>query len=397
VIKWLALGAVCAALIAAGVLAFRSGWPTGGDTAVYRAGAIALLEGTPLYDADVLPAEPDWARLPFTYPPTAALLFVPLVLVPIQVAWGISMALSALAMVAVLWVILHRLPRRPAWLSPGPGSVALGIGLLVIEPVRVTLEYGQINVILMALVVLDVLVLGGNRHCGVLIGIAAAVKLTPLIFVAQLALIGRRADAARAAGTFLGLQGLLWLLSGHDLVRYWTKTVHDPTRIGPVYGLWNQSLSGILRRLTDMAGWAQPAAYLLGVLVLVPAAWLVLRFHRLGRPVNALLVTAFAGLVVSPVSWLHHWVWVAPLVVVLLAEACCGNRIARWLLPIVAIGYLPPTIRTVHTRQGDEFDWGVGEFVVGNEFVLIALLAGVVLVTRHIRASRRRLEPAQVG
>jgi alpha-1,2-mannosyltransferase len=395
--KWWALGAMCSLMVAAGIVAYLLGWPTGGDTAVYRAGAIALLDGWPLYDADVLPAEPDWALLPFTYPPTAALLFVPMTIVPSQVAWGLSMALSTVALVGVLWVTLRALPRRPDWLAPGKAAVVLGLSLLVIEPVRVTLEYGQINILLMALVVLDVLVLRGKKYTGVLVGVAAAVKLTPLIFVAHLVLTGRREDAARALGTFAGLQGLLWLISGHDLVRYWTHTVFDPTRIGPTAGIWNQSFSGMIRRLSDMAPWAQPAAYLVGALALIPAGWLVLRLHRGQRPLHALLVTAFAGLLVSPVSWVHHWVWVVPLFVLLLAEYTFGNRMARWMLPVVVIAYFPPTPRFAALWGKDVFDWNLLQFVIGSSFILTALGIGIALTVAHARAPRRRLDPVPVG
>src|SRR5262249_13264544 len=152
--------------------------------------------------------------LPFTYPPFAALLFLPLVVVPAQVAWGILGALSVVAMVAVVYVVLRSVPRLPSWLRPGWGAVVIGLVLLVTEPVRVNIGYGQINMLLVALIVLDVLVV--TRWSGVMVGVAAAVKLTPLLFVAYFLLVGRVKDALRAAGTFVGLQALMFAIAPHD-------------------------------------------------------------------------------------------------------------------------------------------------------------------------------------
>src|SRR5207237_1392935 len=187
---------------------------------------------------------------------------------------------------------------------------------------------------------------GRARHfSGVLIGIAAAVKLTPLIFVGHLLLTGRRADAARAFGTFLALQGFMLAIAWHDTVRYWTHTITDPSRIGPTDGMWNQSLGGMVRRLSELAPWSQQVAFLIGALLAIPAALLVRRFHKRERPVHALLVSAFTGLLLSPVSWLHHWVWVAPLLVLLVAEAGCGNRLAKWLMPATIFVFVIPVPR----------------------------------------------------
>src|SRR4051812_9883124 len=125
-----------------------------------------------------LSAEPPWARLPFTYPPTAALLFVPLALFPTQVAWGLLGAASVVGLAVVISTTIGALPGRPPWLTPARATPVLTVLLLALEPVWRTLFLGQINLVLMAMVVLDVLVLKGSRYSGVLIGVAAAVKLT---------------------------------------------------------------------------------------------------------------------------------------------------------------------------------------------------------------------------
>ena len=90
-------------------------------------------------------------------------------------------------------------------------------------------------------------------------------KLTPLVFIAHLFLTGKRRDAARALATFVGLQALMLLLIPGDTIRYWTKTLYDTGRIGPVHWAGNQSLNGLMNRVTDLAPWASKAA--LGSLV----------------------------------------------------------------------------------------------------------------------------------
>ncbi|WP_158890472.1 glycosyltransferase 87 family protein [Amycolatopsis anabasis] len=391
-IAWVVLGLVAAGFAARGVFSFAHGWPEGGDTAVYQAGAATLLHGDPLYDADVLAAEPDYAKLPFTYAPFAAVLFVPLVLFPPQVAWGLLNALSVVSLGLVAWLVLRRVPRRPAWLSPVWGGVAVALLMLVTKPVWVTLEYGQINAVLMAMVVVDVLVVCGRsgRWGGVLIGVAAATKLTPLIFVVHLALTGRKADAARAAGTFAGLQGLMLLIAPHDTSRFWTHTVFDSSRIGPTQWSWNQSLGSVVRRLSEMASWSQPVAYAIAAVLAVGAVVLVRRYHRAGLPVHALLVTAFLALLVSPVSWIHHWVWIVPLVALLAAAACTGSRAAWLLLPVTVFVFAQRPLHSMNPGQNGEPALNAWTFLLSNAYVFFPVVLGaILLLNRETRAAPR--------
>lgn len=388
-LPWLLLAAAAVWCVVRGILAYASGLPSGGDTAVYQGGAATLLHGLPLYDADFLDDEPDFAKLPFTYAPFAAVLFIPMVLVPSQVAWGVLNAISLVAVALVGWLVLRRVETRPRWLTPSWGGVAAALLMTLTQPLSVTLEYGQINAVLMLFVVVDVLVVCGSagraRHGGgVLVGVAAATKLTPLIFVVHLLLVGRRADAARAAGTFAGLQGLMLLIAPHDTVRFWTHTVFDSSRIGPTGWAWNQSVGGLLRRLNDGAGWSQPVAYGIGALLAAGAIVLVLRYHRAGQPVPALLVSAFLALLVSPVSWIHHWVWAVPLVLVLLAR----RKIVAAVVTVLVFALRPVDAPGPGEHPGL---WETGyTFVLGNAYVLFAIAFGVVLLAR---GSAGRLYP----
>ncbi|NYI87552.1 alpha-1,2-mannosyltransferase [Amycolatopsis endophytica] len=386
-----------------GVVGWVLDWRLGVDSAVYRAGAITLLHGDPLYDANTLPPEPWWALLPFTYPPTAALLFVPLGILPVQVAWGVLTAISVLAMALVVRVAIGSLPTPPAvrrwWSSPARATLLFSLVMLGLEPVWRTIFLGQINLILMAVVVLDVLVIStrNTRWGGVLVGVASAVKLTPLVFVAHLFFTGKRREAMRALGVFLGMQLLMLLLIPGDTIRYWTKTISDTGRIGPVHWAGNQSLNGLMNRLTDLAPWASKAAMGVAVLLAIPAVWLMLRFHRRGQALAALLVTAFFGLLASPISWSHHWVWAVPLIVLLvsrLPQTTLATAWKRWVATgaVVAV-FISCVLLALPNGRNIELHWKFWQSVLGNAYILTPLVLTVVLVARW--ALQRRRERAR--
>ncbi|HKN53373.1 MAG TPA: glycosyltransferase 87 family protein [Amycolatopsis sp.] len=368
-------------MLALGVVAWLAGWHLGADSAVYRAGALTLLHGDPLYTRDVLTALPDWVRLPFTYTPAAAALFLPLVLVPSGLVWGVLGFLSVVAVTLVIAVVL--LPSewsRKAWALPAGTAF-----VLVLEPVWKTLFLGQINLILMAFVVLDVLVLSarGSRWAGVLTGVAAAIKLTPLIFVPHLFFTGRWKDGLRALGTFVVLEAVMFAVIPVDAARFWRDSATDPSRVGSVHWIFNQSLNGMVNRASGLAPWSLTVAVAVAAVLAVPAVWLVVRLHRRGEDVAALLVTAFYGLLLSPVSWSHHWVWAVPLLALLAVKA-------RWAGAAAVVVLFASQIVMVVPNGGDtEFGWGLGWSVLGNLYVLAAAVAIVGLAVRELRLVRR--------
>lgn len=378
------LGVLVALPLVVGIVGWLQGWPLGMDSVVYRAGASTLLDGDPLYDTPTLPAyEPEWALLPFTYPPAAALLFVPLAPLPIPVAWGAIGAVSILCLAVVVRLTVRAVAPKVAL---GASLALLTAVAILLEPVWRTISLGQVNLILLALVMVDVLVVcaRGSRWGGVLIGVAAAVKLTPLIFVAYLVFTGRWRDALRAVATFAGLQGVLLLIAPHDVVRYWTHAVNDPSRIGTIHWSDNQSLNGLMLRLTDGASWSLAAALAVGALLAVPAVLLMLRFHRSGEPLQALLVTAFYGLLISPVSWTHHWVWCVPLLILLAAQA-------RWYaVGVLAVVFGSYILLILPGGRDPDLGWSVLDHVLGNAYLYVPLVLGAALLSR--RAAVR--EPA---
>ncbi|MDX8029055.1 glycosyltransferase 87 family protein [Lentzea sp. BCCO 10_0856] len=297
---------VAGAFLLFGLVGWLGGLHLGMDSAVYRSGALAVLNGEALYGH--LTATPDWwVDLPFTYPPIAAVLFLPLALLPIQLVWAVFAAGTALGVGAVLRWSTGRMP-----------SLLLLALAFSLEPVWRTIGFGQINVVLMAMVVFDLL--RANRCSGVLIGVAAAIKLTPLIFVLHLLVTGRVKEAGRAIATFCGLHLLGFLLLPGDSIRYWgSAMIGGNNATGNGY-IFNQSFSGAVQRLTGGAAWAPVLVAVLSVCCVVVAAILARRTYLRGEHLAAALITAFCGLLVSPISWSHHWVWVVPLVALLVRK-----------------------------------------------------------------------------
>lgn len=269
------------------------------DLEVYRYGAEVWLAGGDLYG--LLPAT-STGHLPFTYPPFAAVVFAPLAVVPYVMASAVWTLLSVAALGLVVVVVLRSFDIKPSYVLVG---AMLPVALLV-EPVRATVFFGQINILLMALVVLDCLVRRPRWPRGMLVGVAAAIKLTPAAFVLFFLLRGDRRAAVTAFLSFLGATAVGFLLNPAGSVQYWTRIVFDPNRIGGVADAANQSLKGLLGRF----GIEQGLVWLLvaGVAVVVGA----LAVRRAEHPVDALCINAFVVLLASPVSWTHHWVWIVP-------------------------------------------------------------------------------------
>jgi alpha-1,2-mannosyltransferase len=343
------------------------------DLDVYRNGGHVWLSGGDLYGR--LPATRSGARLPFTYPPIAAVLLLPLSLVPMTVA-GTVLTLVTIALVAVvLRVFLSCLAGLPggsrwalAWLLPPA---------LFLEPVRSTLAFGQVNVALMALVSLDCLLEAPRWPRGVLVGLAAAVKLTPAAFVLFFLLRRDYRAGGAAALSFSAVTGAGLLLAWHDSVRYWTSIVFQTGRIGGAAYAGNQSIQAVLARAgLDPRTPAGTAVWLVLSIVVLVAACRGMR-SALAASENswALSLNAFAALLISPISWSHHWVWSVPAILTL--AILSRRQHLRLPLAMAVSGLLifgaspqwwfPP-------GEGRELRWAVWQQATGSSYVLFAAL-----------------------
>ncbi|HEY0449376.1 glycosyltransferase 87 family protein [Actinophytocola sp.] len=323
---WLLLGAMVAGAVF-GVLAYRQhrDWPFWMvDFDVYRLGADTVLHGGALYDVTT------GGGLPFTYSPIAALLFVPVLVVPAAVWAGLEILFLELA----VWLTLGAVgvtrtgPRAAA-------TVVLTFGALFGSPVDSDLSLGQINLLLMFVVLVDLLRGEGRRWQGVGVGVVAAFKLVPLIFVVYLACTGRVRSARTALGTFLLCVAVGFAVLPGDSVRYWFGAGFSPERVGTPESPFNQSLRGVVARLTRSATTINPVWVVVAVVVGVAGLGAAILLHRNGRRLRGILVCALTACLVSPVSWEHHWVWTIP-VVILLGTLAVRERSVGWAVVAVA-------------------------------------------------------------
>ncbi|MFJ5153167.1 glycosyltransferase 87 family protein [Streptomyces sp. NPDC088353] len=281
------------------------------DAVVYQAEGAAVVHGRDLYGFTVTQG-----RLPATYPPFAALLFVPAVWLPAAALKAAFFAGNAL-LLAWLVHLSARLAGRRAGL---PAVCAATASAVWLEPVFQTFVYGQINLAIVCLVLWDLTRPPGARGRGVLIGVATGIKLTPGLFIVYLLLRGRRREAAAAMAGFAGTVAVGALVLPAAGVDYWTRRLFETNRVGKPWIIANQSLQGLVARLlgepSPGLAWMLPA-----VAVALAGLWLA---SRVRRERWGVLLTGLTALLVSPISWSHHWVWCVPLIAVLLAE---GRRV----------------------------------------------------------------------
>jgi alpha-1,2-mannosyltransferase len=332
---WLAGGYVLSATgCALATLRSRAAF---GDLSIYAAGGAAVRHGTPLYQLRFA------FGLRFTYPPFAALLFAPLSWLPVTAGRVLVSAATILALPVTSYLAL-RLPPWSARLSRDRAAhlaLAFSAAAIWLEPERTNLKYGQINVFLTALVLLDLVWVerdGNHRFGGALIGIAAGIKLTPALFAVYLLATRRYRAAATAAATFAATVAIAFALVPGDAARYWDLSFLDPAHVGRIQNVANQSLLGALARVLGTLSvgsvWL-PAAAMVGGAGIALAA----RAGRAGQAAQAFALCAVTSLLVSPISWSHHWVLAVPalLVAVVTAARRWPSRTAVAGLAAVAV------------------------------------------------------------
>lgn len=276
------------------------------DLLVYRFGATRIWHGQDLYSVGLTG---DTRTMLFDYTPFSALCFLPLV----GLSQPLVLVVGLLVNVTCVGYVVHRM-LTVAGLSASTGLWGLTALLLApilwLEPVRLSLQLGQVNLLIMALVVADVLAPASRRWTGIGIGIAAGIKLTPAIFIVFLIATGRRRAALVAGSTFIATIAVGFIALPADSKQFWLQGLfHDERRISSD-PLANTSLAGLLRRL-DWARWETAAAAVLTIVALAVAAWA----WRRGQPLLSVAIVGMTSAAASPFSWSHHWVWFAPLLV----------------------------------------------------------------------------------
>ena len=324
-----AAGLYLAALVTHPAISMLKGF----DLRVYRMGGVlARNDPVRLYT---------WQQQPgiqFTYTPFAALVFALITPVPFLAL----MDVAAVASIAALAVTVSIAFRELGWRGMArTAATLLTVGIAFwLEPVQRTLYLGQIELLQMALIVWDLCQPDRRWWKGAATGILAGIKLVPLIFIVYLLITRRFRQAAVAAAAFLATVIAGFALLPHQSVQWWLHGYFlKADRTGFVGEMVNQSLRGMLTRLAGSVVSGQPlwlaAALATGILGLTAAALL----HRAGYTFAGLMVCALTALLISPISWDHHWVWVVPGLTVLIDAAvrAGGRRRAAWLAAAAAV------------------------------------------------------------
>ncbi|WP_433460495.1 glycosyltransferase 87 family protein [Micromonospora sp. CA-248212] len=365
------------------------------DLKIYMSAMDWWTAGHPLYDY----VQPDRVQgeLYFTYPPFSALLLWPFGLLRLGVTVTIFTVLTVAAVVLTTrWLVMPVIVRHDL---PRTFTVTAAVLLvLAVEITRETITLGQINMLLVVLILADLLfaVPQARRWAGVGIGLATALKLFPGIFIVYLVATRRWRAAAVASVTAAAATLLAAAVAPGDSWRFWTQELWDTDRVGRTDYVGNQSVFGLLSRFTAPE---KPDRLLWLVIVAAVAGyglWRAARAARAGHALTGLTLTGLVGALISPITWTHHIYWFVPAVVLLADAALSAKRPdevrQRWWSAALAVGTTAVIVYGVVTFQ----KWGTApvrthdpvDFVLQNPYVLLSLLLLVALPVRVYRPVR---------
>lgn len=378
------------------------------DLQIYRYGGQYLLHGLHLYDG--LMPQANSSDLPFTYPPFAALLFVPMSWLPVRLLSVIFLIIGCL----LTWWLIRILLRRV-----GCGDLAIGWSMILtglaleLEPIRITLDLGQINLILAGLVIADTLwdrrPARTDPYRGLLVGIAAAIKMTPAVVIIYFLARRQWRAALNVALGFAVATGIAWAITPSDSWKYWSATVFDPDRIGGLAYAYNQGIAGVLARMgmsdTERSHWWLPLCALAGLYCLALSWFLAKR-----EEYELCFLSAWAvALLATPAAWIHHWVLTSVYILVFVTIGVRalwtrrsnhridhrGTRpldraaVAFLVLGILGlVAQLPGPSLSLPSTHLRELRWGWWEVLYGNSSLIWLVL--VLLTAWWLPLSRMR-------
>jgi len=348
------------------------------DLDVYIRGAAAVMHHQSLHGVDLQ------GQL-FTYPPFAALFFVPLELLGNVDARWVLTAASIGCYVVVINVCARRLGMNRAT------ATMVGFAGLTFEPFARTILLGQINLVLLALVVIDCLVVP-VRHRGMLIGVAAGIKLVPGAFILFLILKREWGAVGRAVAVFAVTVAVGSVIAPRDSWQFWSGGFIKLSRFGPdaVIRGDNQSLTGALMRLSHEL--SPPAAITLLLSLGAMTLGLVAAKRQIGagNDVNGLVCIGFASLLASPVSWTHHWVWAVLALMVLVQDRRRAAAAVLGAVFVIGPMWLTPRGQFLELRH----NWWQATACVS--YVLVGLVFLIFFALKLPTSHRARVRPGSV-
>ena len=380
--KLIALGAVVAWLVSgAYMLHYGPSWHL--DLRVYRDAGNALLHGGSPFTANFTVHQ-----LPFTYTPFALLALTPLAFGSLGLVETLWWLLSAACFIGAVYLVLTASFTLPARRSLAVAALLCGVATLALEPVRSNMDYAQINLVLMVMIVADMTRVRAPWR-GVLIGLASAIKLTPLVFFFAFLVAKDWRSTARGAGIFVGVTAVSWAVLPHDSARYWFHQVTDAGRTGQLGNVSNQSWNGLFHRPPFNGGHLGTALWLVLALATLAGGVILTRWlMEAARVGEAVVVLGLTELLVSPVSWTHHWSWLtlAPIAAVTLWAA--HRVVAVLLLVLVGLAVTAPYWWIQH---------GPLSYLAGNALVVAGAAVLVVWLAAEARSRRTAATPGLAG
>jgi alpha-1,2-mannosyltransferase len=436
--RLLIIGIVAFALVLGGWLIYAFTQPESStlypvDLGVYRDGGLIVRQLSP-YDA-ALAKKPyplyDWTgpgNLNFTYTPFAALFFAAVSFIPWSVLPRIVQVANLIFLFIAAWCTMGALGYRNRRVRLGGALLGVAAGLLT-EPVFRTLYLGQINLLLMAAIIWDLSQPESRRWRGIATGLAAGIKLTPLVFIPYLLLTRKFRAAAVASGSFAFTIVLGFLILPRDSKHWWLNGLFiQDGRTGFVGWTGNQSLRAIATRFAGSIDAGTAPWVVLALVATVVGLGAAALLDRAGHLMLGLLTAALVGLLDSPISWDHHWVWVAPGMMVAghyafrawqagrrrAAYWCSGLIVALLLIFAPWPGNLwgvhntgagnftqgliwdgPFTKVTIYVLRGDlpwfkEYHWTALQDLAGNAYILTGIALLILLAVVALRSRRQR-------
>lgn len=361
------------------------------DLRVYVVAARAFLHGQDIYTAHH--AFPNDMLLGFTYPPFAALVFAPIAVPGTEIGRAVMTLANAATLLAIGLITTRAL--RPGWSKARVMAVGLAVGAagLALEPVRSTFALGQVNLFLLALVLVDLLRYVPSRGRGVLVGIATGIKLTPGIFIVYL-LVARRYREAMVASVATGATILVGALAMPDGSRqFWGHYLLDPSRPGATHFVSNQAWRGVFARIAGGVDGIGPAWIVAVGITLAIGYAAVRRACAQGDLLGSILLAAVVGLLVSPISWTGHWVWALPIGTLLWFRTARANGPRRTILgALAALWTITVTIglpwHAPHLGDREYTHHGFQLFL-GNSYAVCAALTLLLAATQAVNSDAR--------
>jgi alpha-1,2-mannosyltransferase len=378
------------------------------DLQVYRWGGMATWHSsTELYHGLFVNA------LPFLYPPIAALVFSVVSHVSFNTNEIAITAVSLACLAWCIWAAWGRLGRRALAERAGLTAALFAVALWL-EPVQQTLGFGQINLVLLAVAFGDLALPDRSRIKGIGVGLATGFKLTPAVFIAYL-LITRRFRAATVATGAFGATMAIGLYTLPTESREYWGGVFAQQRIAQ-YVMTNQSINGGILRLGASVNTARLLWEAASAVVALIGLYLAYRLHRAGDEYLAVMACAFVALLISPISWTHHYVWFVPFLALLVHRCMLGGGRTRLWIPVAfTAAFLAWPMRLNYTTgrwdphapalatgliwflphtQGADLHWNDYQALAGNYYTLTALAIAIAVPLWQVRKKRHG---AQIG